>query len=426
MGLSSSKKTTKTSENRLENATRSPTNPVMATQAMEDFLGRVKSFGAYDPYRFVAPASDLQEQAFEGAGQLGNSGMFGRAAQMAQGVAGAGAPSAKLHDYRAPDVGAAAGYKAPALGPAAQARGVTIDPAQTASAASLLENIQAYQSPYAKDVVGAAMADFDSLAGRQRADLAARGAKAGALGSSRFGFTEGAFEGEVARARNSQLANLLDQGFRTAAQLAEQDAGRRQQAGLFNADAANARALNQAGLAQQANLFNAGAQNDRAVAQGQLDQSAGQFNTDARNSQSAQQAALEAAARQFSAGAQNQNSQFNAQMQGDALARQLQAAGLLGDLGNSQQSNQRQNLALTADLGAEQQRIEQMRRMAIPAQIDAMAGWYNQFPLGLWSGENVQGTVNSRGTNVTKSSPSLFQMLLEAGSKAASAFGAGG
>jgi hypothetical protein len=485
MGLSSSKSTTKSSSNKTENATQTPTNPVMVTQAMEDYLGRVKWFGAQDPKRFVAPASALQNRAFGQAANLGGSPLFGQAAGIAGGVAGAGAPSATAQGYAAPNMGAAAqtaaagysapqlgpatGYDAPQLGAAAQAAGVTIDPTRDASAAnaqaqSLLTNLKAYRSPYLKDVVNASMDDFDDFAGRQRATLAARGAAAGAFGGSRFGLAEGELEGQLARGRNSQLSGLLDQGFRTAAELSGQDADRRQQTGLFNAQnqtgvslanaaAANARALAQAGLIQERNLYNIGAQNDFltrqaamdeiaarygadvanqfALTQGQFDQSAGQFNAanqqqsnifnaGARNDFAQNQSALEAAARQFSAGAQNQNSQFSAQMQADALARQLQAAGLMGDLGNSQQNNQRQNLALTADLGAQQQQIDQQRRLAELAQIEAMGGLYRDgIPLNLFTGQNVQGTTNTRGTSVTKDSPSLFSSLMQAGNLAA-------
>lgn len=459
MGLSSSKTTTKSSANSSENATRTPTNPVMVTQAMEDYLGRVKWFGAQDPNRFVAPASLLQKQAFAQAAQIGASPQFGQAAKLAGGVAGAGAPSATAQGYSAPNMGPAAGYSAPklgqagrydapTLGPAAQAGQVTIDPIREAQAASLLQNFSKYQSPYTKQVVGAAMADFDDYAGRQRAALSARGAASGAFGGSRFGIAEGELEGQLARGRSTQIADLLDQGFRTAAALSGQDSDRRQQASLANAAAANARALSQAGLTQQTSLANMAAENDLAarqaamdeaaarygadaanqlaLAQAGYDQSAGQFNASTQNAQAERRAALEASARQFSAGAANQNSQFNAQMQADALQRQLAAAGLLGDLGNSQQANQRDNLALTAQLGAQQQQIDQQRRLAALAQIEAMGGLYRDgIPLNLFSGENLTGTKNSRGTNVTKSSPSLFDAMMQAGNLAAKFYTAG-
>jgi hypothetical protein len=102
------------------------------------------------------------------------------------------------------------------------------------------------------------------------------------------------------------------------------------------------------------------------------------------------------------------------------LQQQLAAAGLLGDLGNSQQANQRDNLALTANLGAQQQQIDQQRRLAELAQIEAMGGLYRDgIPLNLFSGQNVQGTTNTRGTSVTKDSPSLFSSLMQAGNLAA-------
>jgi hypothetical protein len=350
--------------------------------------------------------------------------------------------------YKAAQLGRASTYEAPTLGAPAQAGQVTIGPVRDAQAASLLQNTSRYQSPYTKQVVNAAMADFDAYAGRQRADLAARGARAGAFGGSRFGIAEGELEGQLARGRNTQIAGLLDEGFRTAAALSGQDADRRQQASLANAEAANARALAQAGLTQQTNLFNsegqrdfaarqaaldeadarhgADAANQFALAQAGFDQAAARDSAAARDDRTAQQASLEAAARQYRSGLLSQNSQFNAQMQAEALQRQLAAAGLMGELGNSQQANQRDNLALTAQLGAQQQQIEQQRRLAALAQIEAMGGLYRDgIPLNLFSGQSLFGTVNSRGTNVTNSSPSLFQMLLEAGSKVANAYAAG-
>lgn len=464
MGLSSSTTKTKTNQRESSSSVMSPTNPVMVTQAMEDYLGRVKWFGAQDPNRFVAGASPLQQQAFKQAGNLGNSALFGQAAGIAGGVAGAGAPSATAQGYQAPNMGAAAQaaaasynapqlgqastYGAPQLGPAAQAGGVNIDPTRDAQAQSLLTNFAKYQSPYTKNVVNAAMADFDDFAGRQEAELAARGAKAGAFGGSRFGIAEAELQGQLSRGRNTQLSGLLDQGFRTAASLSGQDADRRQQVSLNNAQATNARALAQAGLTQERNFYNTGAQNQFGLAQAGMnesaarygadarnqfalsqagfDQNAGQFNAGnqqqanmfnatAQNSQSQQQAALEAAARQFSAGAANQNSQFNAGMQSDALMRQLQAAGLLGDLGNSQQANQRSNIELTGTLGAQQQQIEQMRRLAPLAQIEAMGGLYNNgIPLELFKGGNVNTTGQMSGTTKGSSTPSLFSQGLAA------------
>ncbi len=405
MGLSSSKSKSTTKQRETGTSVVNPTNPPIVTQAMEDFIGRVRSFGATDPYRYVAPASELLKQAFAEAGNLGgwargldaaNDAATGAVRSGANLAAASGYDSPKLGQsaqaeaagYAAPTLGRAAVYDAPTLGAAAEAGNVTIDPirnadAANAQAASLLHNFKAYQSPYNRDVVDAAMADFDDHAARQRAGLAARGAKAGAFGGSRFGIAEGELEGQLARGRNTQLAGLLDQGFARAAELSGEDADRRQQTGLFNAQnqkelslanaaAANARALAQADLTQGTNLFNVGARNDLAERQAGLDEAAArhradtenqfalartglderaaQFlaankqqtnlrNADSADGRSAQQGSIEAAARQFRAAAENDMARFNAGQLDNAALRQLQAAGLLRDLADSGAAN---------------------------------------------------------------------------------------
>ena len=55
-----------------------------------------------------------------------------------------------------------------------------------------------------------------------------------------------------------------------------------------------------------------------------------------------------------------------------------------------------------------------------------MAQVYGGLPLGLFQGRNTSGTETSSGTSVTRSTPSLFQSLLEAGERAAQAYAAGG
>jgi hypothetical protein len=488
---------------------------------------------------------------------------------------GYAAPSAQGTGYAAPRIGQPIGaqayvYQAQPAGQtqiapntdaqaynytAQQAGRTQIDPAALALATdaqsqSLLTGLGDYYNPFAEKVVQSTMADFDHEAGRQRAALAAQGAKAGAFGGSRFGVAQAELEGEIGRNRAGLAAGLRSQAFETAAGLSGQDAGRRQDASTFNAQnrtgiaslnagAENVRALSQAeldqqravfnaagtneqrqfgaqsgkdvsiynagqdqqrniaqaGLGQELNIhnsgqtnqqrqwaaaeggltsrFNAGQDMQRLIAQAGLDEGAarhladtsnqvglwnagaqeraGQFNaslgaeTDARNQGFLNQFALERAgmaerqgqyvagneqqmrlanlgflneAGQWNAGANNQMSQFNAGQQDAAAARQLQAAGLLGDIANSYAGNVRADIGTMAQLGDQQRAIEAQYAMAPLAQLQSLGELYGTTPYNLFSGQNVTGNGTMSGTSVTRQTPSLFNQMLAAASVA--------
>ena len=97
MGLSSSstKQTTNQTQNsnQTENATTTPVTPDWLTQAAQDYVGRIGSFGDMDPNSFVAPASPLQQMAWQNAPSLGDwRAQTATASQMAQ-QAGSGGPN---------------------------------------------------------------------------------------------------------------------------------------------------------------------------------------------------------------------------------------------------------------------------------------------------------------------------------------------
>jgi hypothetical protein len=73
-------------------------------------------------------------------------------------------------------------------------------------------------------------------------------------------------------------------------------------------------------------------------------------------------------------------------------------------------------------MGAQQRAIEQAYRMAPAAQLEMMGGLLGTTPFGLFNGQDVTGSGTSSGTNVTKSSPSLFDQLLAAGNVASNFF----
>jgi hypothetical protein len=189
---------------------------------------------------------------------------------------------------------------------ATQATASLAQPAQQADAQSLLTNFAAYQNPATQALRDTALADFDTNAGQVRAQQAAQAARSGAFGGSRLGIREAQTEGELARARASTDAQLLDRAFTQAVGMSQFDAGNRQQAGLFNAGQANDTSRLNAQLGTQTGLFNAGAQNDRAGLNAQLLTQTGLANAGMQNDASRFTADAANTASQFNAGAQNQ------------------------------------------------------------------------------------------------------------------------
>ena len=207
------KKKTKTSSVETNHSVTTPNSPEWVRSGVEGLGARIQGLGAMDPYGFVAPVSSLERQAAQGAGGL---------------------EARKDNDWMSQLLGKST--------PSAQS-------------ASLLDNLSAYSNPYRHDVVDSAMTDFDFDAGRTRAnqDLALAGQ--GAFGGSGAALTRSQTEGELARARSSQMSKLLSDMFTTSAGLSGQDADRRQQASIANANLAQQdfQARTQFGLDADAN-----------------------------------------------------------------------------------------------------------------------------------------------------------------------------
>lgn len=150
--------------------TTTPTNPAWVTAAMKDYTDRVNSFGQMPASSLVAPASQLQNQAFGQAEELGSggggSGLFGEAAGIARGAVNNG-------------------------------------------------DAQSFMSPYTEQVVDTTLQGYDQNAGVQQAALAARGAANGSFGGSRFGLAEGMLGGQLAQGRAGAEAQLRDQAYNT-------------------------------------------------------------------------------------------------------------------------------------------------------------------------------------------------------------------
>lgn len=189
-----------------------PTNPAFVTSGIEHAMNRVKSIGEMDPQSLIADVNPLQQLAAERIGKVGEQRNF---------MEGLGS---------APNV----------------------------SAASVLDGLDRYMSPYTRDVVDASMADFDADRDATLSQLALDMA-----GSQKFGGSGGALavsetRDALGRGRATLGATLRDQGFTRGAELANQDAARRQSASETNARLA----AEMAGLRAQMGL--AAEQSDRA------------------------------------------------------------------------------------------------------------------------------------------------------------------
>jgi hypothetical protein len=185
------------------------------------------------------------------------------------------------------------------------------------------------------------------------------------------------------------------------------------------------------------NEANANSANQFALNQyGEQSQSARQFAGDTNQANNTRyttdsqrmtdQARLGADASQFGARALNDQSQFNANQYDDQLQRQIQAAQLYEQMSNDYGVNSRGDAALQGDLGAQQRDIQQQYLNAPYNQLAMLGQAYGYGSPMI--GSATTGNSAYQGTSVTKTKPSIFEMLMQAGQTAgrAAAGGAGG
>ena len=283
------------------------------TDGTQTLTNTIMGLGNKPATSYIADADPLQTLAAQGATNLTTSPYFGQAADMFTKAGTAGA-----NTYN------------PVMGQAS-----------SMSAASLLDGLGNYMSPYTKDVVDTTLADFDYNAGQQQAQAQLDEARSGAFGGSGAAITRSMLGDSLARARASAAAGLRDQAFNTGAGLSAQDAGFRQQAAATNAANANAMAM--------ANMQ-----------------------------------------------AQNQAGQFNAGAQDTALSRLFQAGSGLAGLGAQQGQEDRANVALQGDLGAQLRQIAQSKAGADVTLAQAQTGMFGGLPLNLLRGETSTGNSTSK------------------------------
>jgi len=120
--------------------------------------------------------------------------------------------------------------------------------AQNVTAGSIPEtDISAYMNPYLSEVENRAVANAQRALKGSLADIGSKAARSGAFGGSRQGILEGVATAEAARNVGDLSAQLRQQGYNTAAGLAQSDINRQFEAARANQLAGmNAQQLNQA------------------------------------------------------------------------------------------------------------------------------------------------------------------------------------
>ncbi len=235
--------------------------------------------------------------------------------------------------------------------------------AGSVSAQSLLDNLPAYMSTYTNDVVDTTLSGFDVDAERTRAARAAAAAGSGANRGTRNSIFEAVLEGELARERAGTEAGLRDQAFNTGAGLSADDANRRQSASQANAE-----------LAQRASEANAQMELSRM---------------------------LNAANMMYG------ENQFNANQMDEALARTLSASGQLANIGSTYQGNERADIGLLSQLGAQQRDIQRQQSTADIALLDTIANLLGGMGVNT---SQVTGVANS-GSTTQRARPGLLSTL---------------
>lgn len=253
-----------------------------------------------------------------------------------------GLTTSPLYGQAAGLIGQATGGSANLAGPAAQAS------AGSASSRNITDlDLNDYLNAGLGDQISAARADYDATGGRVRSAQDVASAFSGGGRNSNNAVLAAMTEGELSRAANTGLADIRARAYDQAGALATNDLNREAQTSAANA-----------GFATQANIANAG----------------------------------------FT----NQGNQFNANQQDNALARMLQGAGLLGNLGQAMGADERANIGLQAGLGEQQRDITNATSEA--SRLAALQALLSGIPLDAFVGQTTTGS----GSQTGKSSSTQF------------------
>ncbi|MDF1769830.1 tail fiber domain-containing protein [Maricaulis sp.] len=267
------------------------------------------------------------------------------------GVTNVNAPNlGQAQGYDAPTVGGGNGYapagaasvsqiQAPELGPS-QGYDASMFQASNAQGVTGAQQMGSYIDPWTNQVIDRAMGDLDRMETRDLSEARRRAAGAQAFGGSRSAI----MESEIGRRYDDQaadmVANLRSQGFNTALQAGQADAGRMTDVSQFNAgqnqqasesnanrmtdaaryaaDMGNSFSLQQAGMDMEAAGLNSNALNTAALDAAGRSDVAGQFGAQARNDQEITQAGYDGEAARYAADMGNQFTMRGADMSMDA------------------------------------------------------------------------------------------------------------
>ena len=438
------KKKTKTTATETSRTVTTPTRPDWVDTQARGLNDALTEWGRRDPTASVALVSDLERRALDGAAGLGlgegwNTGTtdwasWGRPSGGAGPVpwAGAGLGTGPGPGSAVPVSGRPYTLGADLLGPGPVDRAAPPFPTsgpilegtgEAPQAASVLDRLSSYMTPFRDQVLAAAMDDYDAEAGRRRAAQDLELAGQGAFGGSGAALTRSLSEGELARGRNSRLAGLLDQMFTQGAGLASGDADRRQQASAAAAQLAQARDLQRAQLVQARDLEQARLGQEWGLEASRLDQA-----RDFERARLAQEGGLETArldqsrdletarlsqARDLEMAQLSQSRDLEAarlsqageasRMQ-DALARaQLGQDGELARsrLGLDAAASRRADAEAQARIGAQVRAAEQARLSAPEQALARRIEMFSGLPLGLFQGSATDSQGQRSGTETT-------------------------
>jgi hypothetical protein len=191
-----------------------------------------------------------------------------------------------------------------------------------------------------------------------------------------------------------------------------------QQTNLANQDAVNNFMLQQGLFDQQTGQLNTDAMNQFALQQGLLDQQTGTLNMEATNNFLMTQLGLDADAARYYADALNQASFQNADLTEQSYLRDLQAAGLYGDLSQQYSTQSLADLGMTADLGTLQRSLEAEYLNAYPTQLQLAGNLYSQLSPTIYSGAAMTGTNTSKTGGTGTWLPQLAGSAMQAGAVA--------
>jgi len=342
----------------------------------QKFASSIKGYTPFseDPSKYVAGFSPMQEQSFRGAANMGTSPQL----NTASGLAGLAGQRAMGSQYDPTQFNAQQAS-------APQLNQYQMGPAQQVGTQDYTgSNVSQYMNPYMQNVVDIQQREAQrqgDIAGTQRAGQAVR---SGAFGGSRAAI----MDAEAARNLATQKGDIQAQGQNAAFQNAQQQFNQQQQASM------------QAQMANQGAGLTVGQQNLGAQL-GIQQLGAGQNMQAQLANQQANLAAQQAA---------EQSKQYGAGYGMQGMQTGLQAAGQLGQLGQTQYGQQLGNINLQNQMGAQQQ-AQQQGILNQQIQNYAMAQQYPQQQLAFMSNMLRGLPMQSTSTNMYQAAPSNVSQL---------------